>query len=165
VIFGADVNLRRALPWIMVAIFSLIVVSGCKKQSSTEGFSRTVTFRTPEPAPAEFDAWSFHWSYPRWDAKAQLDYIVLQPNDATYAQAPIPQNEMWNPQTDARSEFSAETSSSDPSVFFGKKINFTFRVDKGFLIFSPDGFYTFTFYKGGLGGTVVANQTAVMDGD
>jgi len=149
---------------LLLGLAFLVTIIGCKSDPDAGKYSKTVTFSTPEPAPKDFDAWSFQWSTPRWDGKAQLNYIVRLPDGSTYFQADIPQHDAWNPPTDGKIDFGVNYAGGDPSAFFGKTINVTFRVDKGSLLFSPDRFYTFKFYKGGFEGTLLTTQSAVMDG-
>jgi hypothetical protein len=134
----------------------------CKGGSDSQ-FSKTITFKTASAAPSDFDAWSFSWSYPRWEKNAQLDCIILTPDGDQFFQQLIEQNSSWNPLTSATTEFAPGNPGGDPGLFRGKDIRITFRVTKGFLMFSPDGFYEFKFYKDGLDGSMISLQPAALE--
>lgn len=135
----------------------LLIFSGCKSGKP----SNSVTFTTTKPAPQEFDALIFEWARPRVEVGAKLELEVLYPNGSTFYHEEIPPFPAWNPEPSAKTEFSIETTENTLDTFFGKDISVTLKVDKGFLIFSPDGYYSFKFYSGS-NKTAIATIPAIM---
>jgi len=130
--------------WLLAVALSCLLFSGCKSDKPTN----SVSFRTTKPAPQNFESWAFEWSRPRVEAGETIQIEVLYPDGKPYFQEEIPPFPAWNPEPSARTEFSMSTNENSPDGFFGKDITIKIKVDKGFLIFSPDGFYTFNFYSG-----------------
>ncbi len=147
--------------WITIALMVILVVflQGCGS-----GKAKSVTFSTPDPAPPDFDSWTFDYSYPRWDQDAHLTLVVQLPDGRDVFETPIEQAPPFNPNPAGHLELSPNIGGIDQSVFYGKKVKVTFRVDKGFLLFPLEGYYTFAFYEGGVGMTKLGQQTAVREG-
>jgi tetratricopeptide (TPR) repeat protein len=106
--------------------------------------SDSVVFRTPEPAPADFDRWTFFWAHPLVTEGAGIGYVVRSGQGEEYFRWGPRQ---MSPKDSSRSDF--WKGMSDPSKLHGKDIVVKFWTDKGKLEF-PAGFtLTFEFYKDG----------------
>lgn len=127
---------------------ALIAVCLTMTACNTGKPSNTVVFRSSKPLPQRFESWSFEWSRPRTDQGANLTLEVLYPEGGEYYREEIPPFPSWNPEPSAKTDFSPATTANPPDPFFGRDASVRITVDKGFLIFSPDGFFTFNFYSG-----------------
>ncbi len=138
-------------------IFILLSTSGCKSGAK----SNEITFTTSKPAPQSFDSFTFEWARPRVDPDVSLEFEVPYPNGGVFYSELIQPFPAWNPEPSTKTEFSIETTNNPIDPFFGKDILVKISVDKGSLIFTPDGYYAFNFYAGegkNLVGTIVATM-------
>jgi len=124
----------------LLAIVSLLAFSVSAQGAEVED---QVTFKTVEPAPSGFTAWTFHWSMPEVDADATLKYVVLQPDGKEYFRYTIGGKRQTG--QSIRSDFSKSFAGGDPKVFYGKHIVFTFTVDKGKIKFPANPPFRFEF--------------------
>jgi len=116
------------------------------RAAEPESVGDTVTFRTAEAAPRDFDSWTFFWIAPGLAEGAQLGYRVRSEDGTEYFR--------WGPRPfergrRARSDFTKGMDGSDPSALFGKTIIVTFWTTKGKIEFPPDWKLAFEFYKNG----------------
>jgi hypothetical protein len=131
---------------------------GHKSLDANSIFSKTVTFKTAEPAPDGFDAWEFFWTAPTINPAAQFDYVVLQPDGNEHCRYDLSKYK-----GKMRSDFKQGFAGGNPAVFYNKDIRFSVRVTKGDMLFDANDKSSFTFYKGGFKGTVIESIDAVME--
>ena len=104
----------------------------------------SVMFRTSEPAPADFDRWTFFWAHPSVAESAQVGFQVRSGQGEAYY------DHRWGPHAltpgdSSRSDF--WFGQTNPRLLYGKDIIVKFLTDKGKLEF-PAGFTPFfEFYK------------------
>ncbi len=138
-----------------------IISSGCtapRARNSDPLIGESLAFTTAEPAPADFDSWTFFWSYPALEEfDADLEYYVLCEDEVYYAH----DCGMVTPGGSVRSDFwrsmfkETETPEKDLiTPFRGKHITVLFRATKGRLRFPDHGIGSFGFYKRGADGKV-----------
>lgn len=139
------------------------VLTGCGGGDDLSKYSKIVTFKSAEPAPRDFDSWSFFWQSPTVDSDSQLEYVVLKPKGEFYIQKSFSSSEMATPGMRNRLDFQKDFAGDDPTIFLRKEVNFSFRALKGDIVFDPNGLYYFKFFKGGFEGTEVAVIDAVSD--
>lgn len=102
-----------------------------------------ITFKTSQPAPTGFTAWTFYWTMPEIEPGAILQYVVLQPDGKEYFRFTITGEHPAGQQI--RSDFSKDFAGGDPKVFYGESISFTFIVDKGKIKFPENPPFRFEF--------------------
>lgn len=97
--------------------------------------SDTVTFLLEQPAPADFDAWSFYWPHPTVDPDARVGYVVRSEDGREYYRwGP----RLLNPGDDSQSDFWKGMEGTDPALIAGKKIAIEFWTTRGKLQFPED---------------------------
>ncbi|MGD0784821.1 MAG: ankyrin repeat domain-containing protein [Sedimentisphaerales bacterium] len=101
-----------------------------------------ITFKSAEPAPDKFDAWSFRWITPAIDPDAKLWYVVIQPDGQEYFRYDLAASAA---NRNMRSDFKAGFSGGDPRIFFKEHIRFIVHVSKGKMVFPPAGSVRFKF--------------------
>ena len=101
-----------------------------------------VTFKSAEPAPEAFDAWSFKWMTPTKDPDANLWYVVIQPDGQEYFRYDLPNSAESH---STRSDFRAGSAGGDPRVFYNEYIRFSVWASKGKLVFSQSDSVRFKF--------------------
>ena len=134
-----------------------VVLTGCATsplEDKPQAIGKSISFTTQEPAPAEFDSWTFFWTCPsveRFDA--DLQYHVLMPDGS----APYVYDcDVVTAGGGVRSDFwptmFKELGKPDRDLvapFHGKSITIVFCATKGRIRFAhPEGF-SFAFYKKG----------------
>ena len=156
--------MRRTM--VRVACLALVfVVTGCTTTSSKDSaalIGKSLTFTTAEPAPAQFDSWTFFWSYPSLEKfDADLEYVVLCEGREYY----VHDCGMTSPGGSVRSDFwktmFKDMGKPDKDLitpFYGKHITVVFRATKGRLRFSDYGMGGFAFYKAGKNGKADRNN-------
>ncbi len=147
-------------------IASLIIsggLMGCSSVDDSSKYSVTVTFKSTQRAPRDFDSWSFFWQSPTVDPDSELEYLILTPKGKVYIQKKFSALELQTPGTRGRLDFKEDYAGGDPKVFMKKEVNFTFRARNGDVVFDPNGLYYFKFFKGGFEGTEIAVIDAVSD--
>ena len=142
----------------VIGLLLTISFVGCKSGKP----SNSVTFTSSKPAPQEFDVCIFEWARPRVEPGVNLEIEVLYPDGSAFYHENVPPFPAWNPEPSAKTEFSNETTNNSLDSFYGRDISVNIKVDKGFLIFSPDGFYSFNFYSGS-GKTLIGTIPATME--
>ena len=156
--------MRKAM-LLMVSLALMIVITGCTTggpKGSASLIGRSLTFTTAEPAPAQFDSWTFFWAYPaleRFDA--DLEYVVLCEGKEYY----VHDCGMVTPGAYPRSDFwktmFKDTDKPDRdliSPFHGKNITVVFRATKGRLRLPDNGMRGFAFYRTGKNGKTDRNN-------
>ena len=82
---------------------------------------------------------------PEIEPDAVLDYVVIRPDGAEDFHLQIPPTPAGS---STRSDFSKESTGTDPSVFFGQHVRIQFRVTRGKMKFNAAatkfGFESFT---------------------
>ncbi len=146
----------------MISLVAILISAGCittdtKTQQSDIG--KTITFTTKEPAPADFDSWTFFWQYPRIERfDADFEYVVIHPNGTEYY---VYKSGITPFGGTARSDFwpgmchdigIPERDMIGP--FHGKSITIVFRATKGLIRFPSGNFGGFAFYKKGDNGKI-----------
>ena len=112
----------------------------------------TVRFRTAEPAPQQFDAWTFFWRGPRLESfDADLQYVVLLPDGTEHH---VYDDLVVEAGGHVRSDFAEEFSGGDPRPLHGQPITIEFRASEGRMKFSRTGEYSFAFYERTAEGTI-----------
>ena len=147
--------MRKAMV-LMVCLALVFIITGCTTTDPKEPTSligKSLTFTTAEPAPAQFDSWTFFWAYPaleRFDA--DLEYVVLCEGKEHY----VHDCGMVSPGAYPRSDFwktmFSDTGRPDRDLitpFHGKNITVVFRATKGRLRFPDHGMRGFAFYRTG----------------
>ena len=130
---------------LLLFICLMLLTVGCAATGSKGGnlIGKATTFKTSEPAPPEFDAWTFFWQAPQFaTSDTDLQYVVLRPDGPEqyfYDYFAVSPGEL------VRSDFAEDLAGGDPSVFYRKDISIIFRARVGELRFSDSG--SFTFYK------------------
>lgn len=146
--------MKRAI--VLIAWLALgSLFAGCTtgySRVSQNGIGQTITFTTAEPAPADFDSWTFFWQDPavqKFDA--DLEYVVLLPDGKEYY---VHNCGMTIPGTGVRSDFwqgmFSDFGMSERDMigpFRGQHISIMFRATKGRIRFPDHGNGSFTFYK------------------
>jgi hypothetical protein len=77
---------------------------------------------------------------PEIEPGAELEYVVIQPDGKEYFRYKIGHNVTGS---GIRSDFPPGLVKTDPSVFFGKPVTVTFRVNKGAIKFTKDVNFAF----------------------
>ena len=151
--------MKRALIPMACLALTIVAVSGCKTTGSSNPDSligKSLTFTTAEPAPAQFDAWTFFWSYPAIEKfDADLQYVVLCEGEAPYVHdcgTPRPGGSVRSDFWRAMFEDMGKPDRDLISPFHGKHITVVFRATKGRLRFPNHGIGGFAFYKNGADG-------------
>jgi len=133
-------------------------LSGCMTTGSTGSaklIGKTVTFTTSQPAPAEFDGWTFFWQAPQLERfDADLEYVVLRPDGTELY---VHDCTGLSPMGNVRSDFSKEVAGGDPAVFHGKNIRIKLRATTGRLRCFGSG--SFAFHKKGDDGKINWRQS------
>ena len=124
------------------SIICALLIQGCVTATppSLSEAAQEVTFVTTEPAPKSFANWTFFWFMPEIAPDAELEYVVIQPDGQEYFRCKVGYKTAGYA---IRSDFPPGIAKTDPSVFFGKPITVTFRVNKGTIKFTKD--VTFVF--------------------
>lgn len=148
--------MKRVLLTIVCLALVITTMPGCRTTGSGDSrklIGKSLAFTTSEPAPAQFDAWTFFWSYPsleRFDS--DLEYVVLCEGELPY----VHDCGMPSPGGGVRSDFwrtmfkdMGEPDRDLISPYHGKHITVVFRATKGRLRFSSHGMGGFAFYKNG----------------
>lgn len=151
----------RKTMMLMGCLVAVCAVAGCRTGGSAghnKLIGKTVTFTTAEPAPAEFDAWTFFWSYPSLEKfDADLEYVVLCDGKEYY----VHDLGMTSPGDSVRSDFwktmFKDMGKPDKDLitpFRCKQITVVFRATKGRMRFPDYGIGSFAFYKAGKDGKI-----------
>jgi proline iminopeptidase len=106
--------------------------------------SDSVTFRTKEPAPTEFDRWTFFWRSPAVAQGATCGYEVRTDQGAEWFRYALRPS---GPGSSVRSDFSKDQ--GDLSRLQGKDIVVRFWTSRGKIEFSAAMQLTFEFYTDG----------------
>ncbi|MBT7616799.1 MAG: hypothetical protein HN590_05885 [Calditrichaeota bacterium] len=153
-------NTLKLFICILIATFA---VMGCGGGDDLTKYTKIVTFKSAEKAPRDFDSWSFFWQSPTSDSDSKLEYVVLNPDGKIYIQKSFSGSGMTTPGVRNRLDFKKDYAGGDPKLFLRKEVNFSFRAQKGDIVFDQNGLYYFKFFKGGFEGTEVAVMDAVSD--
>ncbi|MDD5065127.1 MAG: ankyrin repeat domain-containing protein [Phycisphaerae bacterium] len=116
-----------------------------KSDTNEPGSSNNITFKSAEPAPEAFDAWSFRWMGPVGEPNAKFWYVVIQPDGKEYFRYDLPILARGR----LRSDFGVGIAGGDPSVFYKEYIHFSVFASKGKPAFSQSDSagFKFEFYQ------------------
>lgn len=143
---------------VAVVLFTMLI-AGCGGSNGP----KSITWTTPTPAPEGFDALTFDFSFPRWDPGVKLECALLAPDGSDLYVMRIDPPSPTNPIPAGQLEASLATNNVDVGVLNGQKVRIAFRVEKGLLLFPLEGYYKFTFFKGGLGMSKVGELKAEQE--
>ena len=145
-----------------ITLVAMLTVAGCMTVDTglqQNEIVKTITFTTKEPAPAEFDSWTFFWQYPRIERfDADLEYVVIHPDGKEYY---VHKCGMRPFDGTVNSDFwpgmFKDLGMPDRDMigpFQGKSITIVFRATKGRIRFPSENFGGFAFYKKGENGKI-----------
>ncbi|MEE8399815.1 MAG: hypothetical protein V3S89_12475 [Desulfobacterales bacterium] len=138
----------RRTAWLIIAVVFTWSLSGCTTTRSMQGSGwagRTITFKTSELAPAQFDGWTFFWWDPSVkDSETELQYVVLLPDGKEHF---VSEDLPVEAGSEARSDFADGIAGGDPRPFQGKHIRIRFHSSKGQMRFSRSADYHYAFYR------------------
>lgn len=134
----------------VVAVVAFWLVRGCRQEvppppvlTIPEG--KEGRFRTAEPAPDQFDAWTFFWEGCRGSTNTEWEMVIYQPDGEVYWGRNL--SDLATSFSEVRSDFGHGPGNPDSGVFQGKLIEVIFRVVQGEgRLASPDDF-RFEFFR------------------
>jgi hypothetical protein len=146
--------------WIGI-LFALALVAGCATAPSNPSgpmIGTEVRLTAVEPAPADYDAFTFFWASPAMEHfDTQVTWILVLPDG---------KEQVWDDDVvmsagqSVRSDVSVGGDSvvADPRQFRNKHMTVIFRSKNGRMRFPSEDYFSFAFHKAGPDGKISWRQ-------